>query len=103
MRVLIFIVLGMAGLVAGEASAQDWKTLSAVDQEARWNACYKETRLIYRTRNMSGQSYRVMIKDARRAHMQECMARPAPPRPIALPKVDEKKTPSTIAGWSANP
>ena len=103
MRVFTIFVLGIAGLIAGEASAQDWKNLAAVDQEARWNACYKETRLIYRTRNMSLQQYRDVIKDARRVHMDECMNRAAPPRRVAIPNVDEKKTPSSIAGWSANP
>ncbi|PVE24308.1 hypothetical protein DC522_11610 [Microvirga sp. KLBC 81] len=74
-----------------------------LDRNARWNACYKETRLMYRTRNMSEQQYRVIIKDARRVHMRDCMARAIPPRPIAVPGAHEKKLPSTIAGWAANP
>jgi hypothetical protein len=105
MRVIALFVLGFAGLLSGGASAQDWTSLSVVepDRDARWNACYKETRLMYRTRNMSEQQYRIIIKDARRVHMRDCMARVIPPRPIALPDAGEKKLPSSIAGWAANP
>ncbi|HZH10846.1 MAG TPA: hypothetical protein VEZ24_10820 [Microvirga sp.] len=73
------------------------------DHEARWNACYKETRLIHRTRNMSELQYRDIVKVARRAHMQNCMARSNPPRPTAIPNITEKKLPAQIAGWAANP
>lgn len=105
MRVVALFILGFAGLLSGGASAQDWTSLSMIelDRDARWNACYKESRLIYRTRNMSEQQYRVIIKDARRVHMQDCMARVMPPRPIAAPDTHEKKPPSSIAGWAANP
>jgi hypothetical protein len=105
MRVVVLSILGFVSLVSGGASAQDWTSLSMVepDRDARWNACYKETRLIYRTRSMSEQQYRVLIKDARKVHMRDCMARVVPPRPIAAPDAHEKKLPSSIAGWSANP
>jgi len=108
MRVVSFIILGLAGLFSGGASAQDWVSLSVgapqvSDYQARWNACYKETRLIYRTRNMSELPYRTIIKEARRGQMRDCMARTTPPRPIGVPDADEKKLPSSLAGWAANP
>ncbi|WP_445502083.1 hypothetical protein [Microvirga sp. G4-2] len=105
MRVTTLFILGFAGLASGDVSAQDWTSLSVVepDRDARWNACYKETRLIYRTRNMSEQQYRVIIKDARRVHMRDCMVRAVPPRPLTTPDADKKKLPSSIAGWAANP
>ncbi|KLK95011.1 hypothetical protein AA309_00755 [Microvirga vignae] len=105
MRVVALFILGLASLVSGGVSAQDWTSLSMIEpsQDARWNACYKETRLIYRTRNMSEQQYRAIIKDARRVHMRDCMARAVPPRPMTTPDADEKKLPSSIAGWAANP
>jgi hypothetical protein len=103
MRVVVFMVLSLAALVSREASAQDWKSLSKVEREARWNDCYMETRLIYRTRNHSEQQYRVMIKDARRTRMSECLARPRPPRPITSPDIAEREVKSSIAGWASNP
>lgn len=103
MRVLVFIVLGLAAIVSKEASAQDWRSLSKAEQEVRWNDCYMETRLIYRTRNHSQQQYRVKIKDARREHMNQCMARVAPPRPITSPDIADREIKSSIAGWASNP
>lgn len=103
MRVLSLSVLAVAVLVSGAASATDWNSLMATDPDARWNACYKETRLLYRTKNMSEQQYRVAIKDARRDHMKNCMARAQPPRPFPIPAITQKKRPAQIAGWSANP
>ncbi|WP_243369474.1 hypothetical protein [Microvirga solisilvae] len=103
MRVVTVALLSLSSLIATGAFAQDWSGLMASDHEARWNACYKETRLLHRTRNMSEDYYRILIKDARRVHMQECMARSVPPRPTAIPNIAEKKRPAQIAGWSANP
>lgn len=103
MRALALTVLIFAGFGSGGAAAQDLAPQAAVDQVARWNACYKETRLIYRTRNMSQDGYRQIIKEARRAHMGDCMTRAMPPRSIAISNVDGRRMPSTIAGWAANP
>jgi hypothetical protein len=103
MRAISFIAMSLAVLVSGAASAQNWKSSSAVDSEDRWGACYKETRLIYRTRNMSEEQYRAMIKEARKVHMQTCMARATSPRPIVAAEVTGRRLPSIIAGWSANP
>jgi negative regulator of sigma E activity len=103
MRVVTLALLSLSSLLPAGAFAQDWNSLMATNHEARWNACYKETRLIHRTRNMSEEQYRVIIKDARRVHMQDCMARSMPPRPTAIPNIAEKKRPAQIAGWAANP
>ena len=103
MRIITLAVLSLSSLLSAGASAQNWNSLMATDHEARWNACYKETRLIYRTRNMSEQQYRVIIKNARSTHMQDCMARAMPPRPTAIPNIVDKKRPAQIAGWAANP
>jgi hypothetical protein len=103
MRIAALALLSLSSFLSAGASAQDWNGLMATDHEARWNACYKETRLMHRTRNMSEEQYRVIIKDARRVHMQDCMARSAPPRPTAIPNIAEKKRPAQIAGWAANP
>jgi len=103
MRVVKLVVLAAAALLSREAAATDWDTLMSTNPQARWNACYKETRLILRTRNMSDEQYRVVIKAARRAHMQDCMARVDPPRPTAIPEIDEKMPKGAIAGWARNP
>ena len=52
---------------------------------------------------MSEEQYRVMIKGARKVHMQTCMARAISPRPIVSAEIAERQPPSSIAGWSANP
>jgi hypothetical protein len=103
MRVVTLVFLAFGTLISSEAAATDWGTLMATEPQARWNACYKETRLLLRTRNMSEQQYRVVIKAARRAHMQDCMARAEPPRPTAIPEIDEKHPKGAIAGWARNP
>lgn len=109
MRALIFSVFVTSALLPLGAGAQEWASLPAVpnrmmqEYDVRWNSCYKETRLIYRTRNLSSSDYRAAIKDARHVHMQDCMARAQPPRPIARWDADEKQLPSNLAGWAANP
>ncbi|WP_457089527.1 hypothetical protein [Microvirga sp. P5_D2] len=109
MRALILPTFIVSVLMPAGTFAQEWAALPAPqtrmmqDRDVRWNACYKETRLMYRTRNHSLNNYRAIIKDARYDHMRECMARPQLPRPIARPDADVKQIPSTIAGWAANP
>ncbi|MXQ12989.1 hypothetical protein GR328_16295 [Microvirga makkahensis] len=103
MRSIIIIAMSLAVLAPGGARAQDWTPSLDSQREARWDACYKETRLIYRTRNMSQEQFRVTIKDARRKHMRICMTRATPPRPIASVEIAANKRPSIIAGWAANP
>ncbi len=109
MRALILPVFVMSVLLPAGAYAQEWAALPAApgrmmqDYDVRWNACYKETRLMYRTRNLSMNSYRAIIKDARQVHMRDCMARVQPPRPISRWAAGEKQIPSNLAGWAANP
>jgi hypothetical protein len=109
MRALILPAFMVSVLMPAGVFAQEWAAFPGPqgqmmqDYNVRWNACYKETRLIYRTRNMSSNSYRSTIKDARHVHMRDCMARAQPPRPIARPDADVKQIPSTLAGWAANP
>jgi len=103
MRITVIAVSSLCCLLSAGAYAQDWSSLMTTDHQARWNACYKETRLIHRTRNMSDQYYRGMIKEARRTHMRDCMTRAVPPRPTATPQIVPRPVPAEIAGWAANP
>jgi hypothetical protein len=109
MRALILPAFIVSVLMPAGSFAQEWAALPGQqarmmqDRDVRWNACYKETRLMYRTRNHSSNDYRAIIKDSRHDHMRECMARAQPPRPLARPDVDEKQIPSNLAGWAANP
>lgn len=105
MRHLSFCILAIAAVAASGASAQDRGWTSTVEGQARWNACYKETRLIFRTRNLSLSDYRAEIKDARKAHMQVCMARATPPASVRLATpVDKNKHPeSSLVSWAASP
>ncbi|WP_414472290.1 hypothetical protein [Microvirga sp. M2] len=102
MRAITVVAMIIAVLFPEGAFAQVRKSPTG-EQAARRDACYEETRLIHRTRSMSREPYRAMIKEARKLHMQTCMARATSPRPIAATEVSERRTPSTIAGWSANP
>jgi hypothetical protein len=109
MRALILPAFIVSVLLPAGAFAQEWAALPGPqgqmmqDRNTRWNACYKETRLMYRTRNRSLDNYRTIIKNARHDHMRECMARARLPRPIARPDADERQIPSNLAGWAANP
>jgi hypothetical protein len=109
MRALILPAFIASILMPAGAFAQEWAALPGSqgrmmqDRDVRWNACYKETRLMYRTRNHSLYNYRTAIKGARNDHMRECMARQQLPRPIARPDAEEKQIPSNLAGWAANP
>lgn len=102
MRAVTVVAMIIAVLFPEGTFARDWKSPTG-GQAGRWDACYKETRLIHRTRNMSQEPYRGMIKAARKLHMQTCMARATSPRPIVSAEASERRTLSTIAGWSANP
>ncbi|MEZ0172427.1 hypothetical protein [Microvirga sp. TS319] len=102
MRAVTVVAVIISVLFPEGTFAQDWKSPTG-EQAARWDACYKETRLIHRTHNMSQEPYRAMIEEARKLHMQTCMARAISPRAIVSAEISERRTPSTIAAWSANP
>lgn len=72
MAVSVFVI---AILVSHGALAQDRGLSAFPDRNAKWQACYEQSRLLNRTRNLSLDDYRQEIKDARRSHMQTCMTR----------------------------
>jgi hypothetical protein len=103
MRHLTLSILAFAALTSGSVSAQERGWASTPEGKARWNACYKETRLIYRTRNLSLQDYRDEIKDARKAHMQVCMTRANPPAPVNMATPADKNPESSLVSWASSP
>ena len=103
MRHLTLGILTVAVLSSGSVSAQEHRWASAPEGKARWNACYKETRLIYRTRNLSLDDYRNEIKDARKAHMQVCMTRANPPAPVNVATPLDKNPESSLVSWASSP
>jgi hypothetical protein len=102
MRILTFCVFAAATLISGNASAQPGAWASTPEGKARWDACYKETRLMHRTRNMSSLDFRRIIKEARRDHMRVCMARAKPPAPVRVAVPTDKHPETALAGWASN-
>jgi hypothetical protein len=84
------------------ALAQPGKWASTPEGKARWDACYKETRLIHRTRNMSTLEFKQTIKGARREHMQVCMTRAQPPAPVRVAVPTDKHPETALSGWASN-
>jgi hypothetical protein len=103
MRITTLSVLAAAALISGDAVAQEGGWASTAEGKARWNACYKETRQIHRTRNLSLPDYRQTIKDARRAHMQFCMTRATPPAPLVVAVPTDKNPQSALVSWASSP
>ena len=103
MRILSFCVFAIAVITAANASAQERGWASTPEGKARWDACYKETRLILRTRNMSTNEYRQIIKDARRSHMRSCMVRAAPPAAVKVAVPTDKHPASALVSWAGSP
>src|SRR5215207_9498247 len=83
MRISTLCFFAAAAFSTG-ALAQPGGWASAPEGKARWDACYKETRLIHRTRNMSTLDFKQAVKGARRDHMQVCMTRAQPPAPVQV-------------------
>ena|SRR5690349_6978442 len=102
MRISSFLVFAAAALVSVSASAQQGGWTSTPEGKARWDACYKETRLIYRTRNMSSLDYRQIIKDARQGHMRDCMTRAMPPAPVQVAVPTDRFPETALSGWASN-
>jgi hypothetical protein len=103
MRVVALSVFAVAVIVSGSLSAQERGRVSTAEGKARWNACYKETRLIHRTRNLSLSDYRHMIKAARQTHMRECMARARPPAPVVVARPTSKHPETALVSWAGSP
>jgi len=103
MRILTLSILAVAALACGNASAQDRGWADTPEGKARWNACYKETRLVHRTRNLSLPDYRAEIKSARKAHMQVCMTRATPPAPVNVAVPTDRNAETALVSWASSP
>ena len=102
MRFSTLCVFAAATLISASAFAQEGGWASTPEGKARWDACYKETRLIHRTRNRSSLDYRQIIKVARQEHMRECMARTLPPAPEQIAVPTDKHPETALASWASN-
>lgn len=102
MRISTLCVFAAAAFFSMETLAQPGDWASTPDGKARWDACYKETRLIHRTRNMSTLDFKQTIKGARREHMQECMTRASPPAPVRVAVPTDKYPETALSGWASN-
>jgi len=102
MRFLNFSVFAAATLICANAYAQPGSWASTPEGKARWDACYKETRLIHRTRNLSSLDYRQIIKVARKEYMRDCMTRAQPPAPVQVAVPTDKQPETALAGWASN-
>jgi hypothetical protein len=100
MRSLAIGILAVAASISADVTAQEggW-----VKGSERWNSCYKETRLMYRTRNMSLSDFRAMIKTARRSHMRECMTRARPPAPVTVATPLGNHPETGLVSWAGPP
>jgi hypothetical protein len=103
MRILSLSIVAVTALFTVSAAAQESGWASTPEGKARWNACYKETRLIHRTRNMSTLDFRAMIKDARKDHMRVCMARATPPAPVRVAVPTNNNPESALVSWAGSP
>ncbi|MBJ6125380.1 hypothetical protein [Microvirga splendida] len=102
MRFSALYVFAAATLFCGSAFAQTGGWASTPEGRARWFACYKETRLIHRTKNKSSQDYRRIIKEARREHMRDCMTRAEPPAPMPVVVRPGKDPETAVSSWASN-
>ena len=102
MRFSSLCVFTVATLISANAFAQPGNWASTPEGKARWDACYKETRLIHRTRNLTSLDYREIIKEARRDHMRVCMTRARPPAPIQVAVPTDRFPETALSGWASN-
>ena len=102
MRISFVCFFTAAAVVSTGALAQPGGWASTPEGKARWDACYKETRLIHRTRNMSTLEFKETVKDARREHMQVCMTRAQPPAPVRVAVPTDRNPETALAGWASN-
>ncbi len=102
MRISTLCVFAAATFICANAYAQEGGWTSTPEGKARWDACYKETRLIHRTRNRSSEDYRQIIKEARREHMQGCMARARPPVPVRVAVPTDRYPETALSSWASN-
>jgi|GEM_PF-5267735 len=102
MRFSTLFVFAAATIISTSALAQEGGWASTPEGKARWDACYKETRLIHRTRNRSPLDYREIIKEARRDHMRVCMTRAQPPAPVRVAVPTDRFPETALSGWASN-
>ena len=103
MRVLGLTVMTAAMMFSAGALAEPGNWASTPEGKARWDACYRETRLNYKTYNLSLADYRQNIKAARKAHMYSCMKRPTPPAPVQVAVPTDKNPETDLVSWARNP
>jgi hypothetical protein len=103
MRLLSLTVFTLAALVSADVSAEPGQWAFTPEGKARWDACYRETRLNYKTYSLSLADYRQTIKAARRSHMQECMARANPPAPVQVAVPTDRNPETALVSWARNP
>jgi hypothetical protein len=103
MRILFLSIFAVTAVLSVNANAQEGSWASTPEGQARWNACYKETRLIHRTRNRSTLDFRAMVKDARKSHMRVCMARATPPAPVRVAVPMGNNPESALVSWAGTP
>lgn len=103
MRILFLSIFAATAVFSVSANAQEGGWASTPEGKARWNSCYKETRLILRTRNRSSEDFREMIKDARKDHMRVCMARAMPPAPVRVAVPTGNNPESALVSWAGSP
>ena len=103
MRLLSLAVFTVTALVSLGASSEPGNWASTPQGKARWDACYRETRLNYKTYNFSLADYRQSIKAARRSHMRECMTRATPPAPVQLAVPTDRNPETALSSWARNP
>jgi hypothetical protein len=103
MRLLSLTVFTFTALVSLDVSAEPGKWASTPEGKARWDACYRETRLNYKTYSLSLADYRQAIKAGRRSHMRECMTRATPPAPVQLAVPTDRHPETALVSWARNP
>jgi len=102
MRFSTLCIFAAATFISANAFAQEGGWASTPEGKARWDACYKETRLIHRTRNMSSLDYRRIIKEARHEHMRECMTRARPPADVRIAVPTDQYPETALSSWASN-
>jgi len=103
MRILTLFVFAAVAFASGDAAAQERGWASTPEGKARWDACYKETRLIHRTRNLSTNDFRRIVKDARQTHMRVCMTRATPPAAVKIAVPTDQNPESALVSWAGSP
>jgi hypothetical protein len=103
MRLLSLTVFTFTALFSLDVSAEPGNWASTPEGKARWDACYRETRLNYKTYSLSLADYRQAIKAARQSHMRVCMTRASPPAPVQVAVPTDRNPETAIASWARNP